>query len=435
MAAGDATQSTDEQILWMVRAGMVDAEIAARLNIPTGDVKQRIERLAKRHGVDGREGLRASSLLLPDKSAQRSRSDTFLRRFGSYAVVGVVCAVLGAAVVSAVDPRGTPGAPKSAPEPAATPTTAPPAASRPTVVINGASMVDAGRFVYSKRTLTPVFDVSERAGFVVLSLQPGAYLTGDGDIQWVPSSQSGKFQLQVAGETLDLVFLAANDSTGVQETSTEVAVFTRDDDLPAELMLWAHDRGGVLHSVHVDSAGELFVSVEPIAPEIAIESSTGEALELGGTTSRGRIRPAAMARPANWCLPFPTCVSTFDYPIDLQTPVAGEVTCPDRAFDASSFAPGPPRVVQGQVLTLRATGYTLHFLRRAFSVNGIAPGDLLCPDATRVDVGDPLLAPGNYTLIATGIDGQPTDVAIDGNLAIHVGPITPKFGCPCLWGD
>src|SRR5688572_9746063 len=95
-ARGTELSATDQRIVDFIREGLKDAEIAVRVGISTGDVKARIERLAARLGVDGREGLRAARLAsdpaveaLPTTSNRRWRAAILPAAVSGALIVGL----------------------------------------------------------------------------------------------------------------------------------------------------------------------------------------------------------------------------------------------------------------------------------------------------------------------------------------------------------
>ena len=89
----------EQQVLQLVREGRVDSEIAVRLGLGTGEVKQTVAVLVSKCGVSDRAGLVTGSER-PRSSPGRWRFDAFADRLsvnaGSLALIAIV---LGAAVI------------------------------------------------------------------------------------------------------------------------------------------------------------------------------------------------------------------------------------------------------------------------------------------------------------------------------------------------
>lgn len=404
----------------MLRAGMVDAEIAARLNISTTDVKVRIERLARHYGVEGREGLRASSLLDREVPAGRGRSRARIltRRFAPYLAVGLVCAVLGAALARAFD-----SSPAAAP--AATATVAPamvqPTAAPQTVTIGGRDWVAAGRFFFAGYSGdAPVAEVSSREEFAVVTLANDGFVR-PGD-QWTTTpANGGGFGGSIAGLSV-VIWIRATEFSRTVVLPDAIAVAGVGPGQPRVIVEATERVTGRAHPVLVNAAGEVFIDPRPARDDVPIDYDTGEALNLGSAMLVGNLGPAARGAATNRCVDEPACravvVSTGTR--ELLTPSAGSITCPDPAFSPV------------KVLTFESVPFTVHFRRIDMAVNGMVAGDLRCLVDGAVRNGVPMLDMGpRYQIDATDLAGNPVSVVVDWNGNLWAGDIKPKFGCPC----
>jgi len=422
MTLGEELPPTDERILWMIRSGMVDAEIAARLNIPTAEVKQRIEQLARKYGVREREGLRTSTLSTPERGAtQRSRAIVFTRRFVPYAVAGVLCAAIGAAVaiVCNLAPPDVTPATSSAGSPKQQPTSTP-----ETVAIDGREWVAAGRIIAPFGGFQPVASTSQREEITVVTLLRES-LIRPAESWYVSPANGDAFGGSAVGLPLVLTFIPWGAS-GLVVIEDGMVAYSRDGN-PVQLMLTATERmAGRSHPVLVVPDGSIFIDPRPSRADVPVDYNTGEALNLGLAVLVGNLGPAAHGTATNWCDHEPACRAVLVIPSaeELLAPSAGNIACPDGKFSP------------GQVLTFENTPFNLHFQRIVMGVNGVAAGELRCLANGTVGSGAPMLDGGSrYRLDATDFAGTPVSVVVDGNGNVWAGEIKPRLGCPCRSGN
>ena len=422
---------TDEQLLTLLREGRVDAEIAVRLGITTGDVKARLERIAARFGVSGRseileaasvrEDPQAAAAAVPDFALGRSHLRLMLL---TSTLTGVALGALltwmamrDSGATDSPSPLAMHGAVtivvSAAPPPSATP-------SHRIETINGRRMEWAGTLFRARLQQGPIVSsISTREDLVVVTLSgPGLMLAGagpprcsvfDGAVGWGPDTAGRRFNIgfQVFDRETRLLCGSA-DSIGLYTASAA--------NPKPSIVLFATGPGGAPYHLEVSKDGDLYVSAEPIPEDAVIDFTTGERLEMASAQKLGTVPQTAwtLCEPLGRCQvilrPAMTSVT-----LRLNAPADGALACrPDG------------------VLELRAEGFTLEFHRLSSS----GPDDPRCdsPASSTVRQGDEM-AWGHYRLTATSAGGEPWSVGVALGGTLYVGPFATSYGCPCRTGN
>jgi DNA-binding CsgD family transcriptional regulator len=408
----------DERLLALVRQGTVDAEIAVRMGLSTGEVRQRIDRLAAQLGVEGKAGLREWTGA--SVAGELPAVHRFTRRVWRAAAAGI--AALALLAVGILLGRATaPGNAVIASQPttAATQvvTALPPTVERPkTALINGISSVDVGQLItVGGHPLDGVKTTAQKHALAVVELAgAGAVHFSGASLQRVVNGGSVYGQAETRSGAVALYVVPADTNTRFIATTDGEAVYSTGDGGPS-LLVWATGTRGAAASTQgllpyytsVDDDGELWVSQDPIAPGNVIDKNTGEKLDISSAKALGGIDSRSLE---TICEPAGLCTIAVEGAL-FPTPATGQVRCDSNSkLEFVSYASG---------VTLSFEGFN----------GSTAPA---CPQAPREVLANEPLIGGYYVVHAVDAAGRPISVAISGNGLIYAGEFGPKGGCPCF---
>ena len=428
----------------MVRAGIVDAEIAVRLGLSTAEVKQRIEQMARRHGVGGREGLKR----VEARPASAEPADAPTLKLPVRAVAAVAAALaIGLGVGMLVGRENSEGGTEISV--GATPTARavqgigltevpPPKETRlpetvyEIVVVGGRRMINTGQFFRSPYgpSTSWMTSVVTREALTFVALNGHGLADPGGHIKWESNSASTVYTASLAGRRVDLYFAPGNESTRILKAGAVMTVYSVEVGEPPVIAAWAAEQFGTARlAVSFNAAGELLVALEPLASSLAVEHSTGEALDLSKTQRVGVAAVEGSFAASMHCNERAACVTSFNVSNPgLLGPASGTLICPDPDSPPLDYDSQPG---ENQTLTLDVGDFRLHYYRLVQPINDINPGDILCGN-TAVTTGDVMsLSGGPYVVSASDAAGNPLDLVISGDGVMHVGDIEPGIGCPC----
>lgn len=424
---------SEQQVLDMLRAGKVDAEIAVRLGVSNAEVKQRIERLGWKLRAKGRAELRDGAGFDPEAFGQSGKRIELTGTDGARwkiatALLAMTVLALGAFIVAA---RGGSSKGLSA-EASATPTESdrtvtqvpPPAPTVQSIVLDGGVMLDAGQLfkggsqlVIGSSGVVPA-EVEVRESLLVVQLERAAVMQlGARPGNWSIFG-GGPQLLSLAGNIGNVTYLftmqAEQNTHFIFGDDDSVAVYADDSRRP-EIAIWALSQTcGCYYHVNLREDGHLYVSADLMAESQPIAHDTGELLDISGMSSFGR---AGHRDHRTYCA---------DYE---------DGGC--RAILRGGFRPSADSVVEcnessarlrvtsaGVVLEMRSTTGS------SFTCGNDAGPERSIPAGTEVGyVGE------NFELTAQSADGTPLSVVVTPAGAIWVGHLSPKFSCPCRRGS
>lgn len=438
----------EEALLELVREGRVDAEIAVRLGISNRDVKDRVEALAAKLGVPGREGLLSDlALSVWEETAARPvpvfRPRVSERR--SYGFVALIALTLGAAMAVAalnlwdkadtqatdgregpvvISPAGTPGRTGWVTPLASAPSD--PAPRNPTrrpTTIAGRAMLDLGPLftvpVYVGTHPSGIRDIQTREELLVVTLDGEAVIElENGTSTWRFLGRGPAYltlDTQLPNEdTLAVHFSAVGDTRFLLGAKGSFGIYTTRPDARPTVAIWAEKGSGNLHLEL--SNGLLFVSDSPTAATAAVARDTGESLNRAGAHQLGRVEGAwtLCAEPgAVACV----VVARPPFTSPMLSPAEGSVRCHPDGY-----------------LVLETKGFDLQL--RELKANGEPGGPECVPRPDRfLRAGDELSQGKQYTISAVGPEDDSWDVFVAGDGTLYVGPTTPQYGCPCRTGN
>jgi len=410
----------EERLLAFIREGRVDAEIAVRLGLSTGEVRERTRALAAKVGVPGKAELAAfrgqhgseTPALDPGRNGLLARPAV-----AAGIVAGVVLFALGAWLGRSTAEDSTRGATAATTPSPASVVTQPPATVPPPLVLtlDGAAAMDLGQLVtVPAPALNPVLDVDRRETLAVVTLAGAGVVHMQGPYLRLVRN-GGAYSETTLGTQLVAVFVfPADRNTEFIPIDGGFAVYAKGDALP-RLLVWATETRGVAQDtrwarsfhVSVTTSGELLVSVDPVSPALAINNRTGESLDLSHARKVGVLPPLL---GNTFCDAEEGCVVAWRG-AGLPAPFDGIARC----GDTSAFEYGDP-----------STGVRLVFDTFAGSPSPACP-----PSPQSLRAGD-LLGSGSFVLRGMDPSGRPVALAVAGDGSLYAGDIVPKIDCPCL---
>jgi DNA-binding CsgD family transcriptional regulator len=424
----------EQTLIALVRDGRMDAEIAVRLGLPTGEVKARIERLCTKLGARDRTALRdgVADVASPPPSSATSIVSGQQRTATSLIVAVAVGFLLGVGLMYLLpgrdEPRPLTAAPLAAPSATSVPAASPSATVTRTPkfgVIGIDRAFDLGEmFVVLGKRFASVDHFDTRFALATVYLAGPAVVRFDGDptVRWggdAGSETSAFISADVFGADIGLYFEAGDESTRfIHGAANSVSIYTTAPS-PARpvVLVTARNVGSPTHAarhrVAFDYAGTLFISTDPVPGSVAVNEPTGDVISLAGLTAIGRV--AAPGYSDTTICDSDGC-SVRDYSGGATMPLAGTLSC---AADGSF-------VVKGAVFVLE------------FRNLNHPPGDppyCLLPNPVSVARGDSLPTFLQYTVTATTLTGMPLSVVSDDDGMLYAGPFSGTFACPCLRSD
>ncbi|MGI8927530.1 MAG: helix-turn-helix transcriptional regulator [Tepidiformaceae bacterium] len=409
-------------LLEYVRAGMPDAEIAVRLGVSNGDARQRIDRLCNRLGVSGREGLRLWRPAGKSPSAGRmtggqddapQRRDAAVRvLIGAVAAVAVVLALFLLLRDEAAAPTAAPGLESVATDTPAATAAATAAPTVPVSVVGGRLMFDAG-LLFRASGSSPgsgIANTSPRESLVLVDFSGPSLLRFDlGVVRWSRLGSSPGIALltaTVSGHTYRLLLGAGDKTTVFLHGDGGIEIYSQAPGGRPVVTLTVDNGAGNDYHAELGLDGRLYLSTDPIALNLAIERSTGEALDISAAVRLPPLGPRFAPSTPHFtdCLLGP-CRGVWRGG-QIALPVSARLTCD-----------------VGGPIQLAAADFTLVLTRLDFSGCEVAR-DLALP------MGSTLIPPAPYEITAF-IAGEQIDVGLARDGTLYIGTITPLFGCPC----
>jgi hypothetical protein len=409
----DPHRASDDLLIQLVREGRHDAEIAVRLGITTGELRERKAQLRGKLG-DEKYLAATAAKVTPRRLSGRKRLFLFgmLAAAGSLAVLLVVANVL---VGNGDEQASTRTAPSPTARIAAT--------LKPPLVmsVDGRDFYDAGKFFVpgGKPGNAEVALADNRPGLSAVVLRETAYIQATEFADWhVTNSGRGFLRLSgtVGDKSIDLAVTAQQDGTQLRTLRANVGplaeVSSQFSSVPATLLIRAWGRNTQLHELRVSGDGRLLVSRDPLPREWVIEEFTGARLDV---TEAGILGKFSSGSPSQ----FTRC--------DQSAPVLRCTVVVNTTMSILSAA-GPGTVTCDGARTARFESgeFAVEFQRRAGTgciINGA------------VAAGQQILEPGQWTLSTLGAEESDRSVVVAGDGTVYVGAVRGVVACPCLGGN
>lgn len=406
---------SDEIILSLTREGRSDAEIAVRLGLNVGQVRERRERLlATAPDTNASTGPRPART---PPTMWRKPPRWLLVAGGAFATAWVAFALY----LKLSDDGAKP--PAKADD----------------------STVSLGRVVLTPRG--EAIKVDQRAAMTVLTVPEGTIIHTFDPQAWSESWSFTSIGQVLTGEVGDnwvsITFSPLQNANFIRQPDGGVKVIRGGRNAntldPPTIFVQATDvTGGGLRSVFATVDGTVSVVSQPIPMELALDAVTGAQLDVSRATRVGKANfgPAKAlpgeddvsakrrglgppGKPANYCASEDgvTCRAAWFPRGPLTAMSEADVACTaDRAL----------------TLTLPERRYTVRVV--SMTPSALCPGYPDQPKSSlgRVSAGAYLGSPGFYSMTATGISGDPVSVAIALDGTVYIGDIRTTAGCPCL---
>lgn len=410
----------------LLREGQRDAEIAVRLGISTGEVRERVERLAAILGIP-REQLRNASTGRGPGAPAADDAARGWQHWSKYLLLGVAGAALLTAGIflgrlsgrSSSQPSRSAAAAATPPQ---TLTQNPPRAATPGLMtVGGHLMYNLGPFFGDYGPPGSIADIEVREGITIIRMARAGFVILDtGFVTWrTPSSASPTSHLQltgnVAGTEITLLLRAADANTQFLLTAGPgVALNSTAPGAKPKIMVLALD-GQERRHVEVDSSGNLFVAAAAIPKSDVIDETTGERLDLSRAVRLGEL--SFREHASDSCrspdgIPRP-CQARI-YVNSLDAPAAGSV-----AYQA------------GELVFQDSSGLAMLRFRCLSTVGAVCPDPPVHGD---VKAGGELAASGWFVISASDETGKALSVVVSDDGTVWVGNIASTVGCPCFVG-
>ncbi len=424
---------SDEWLLRLVLEEHVDPDIGAEFGLSAGEARQRIALLAAKLDVNGREGLvrRFGTSAMAGASAT-ARHGRF-RRTWLVAGAALALAAIGTVSVLAATRGGSSAAQSEATRQAAIAAASTAAASAQVARENPGGWLDLGPFIVVDGSPSPIYSTSQRAVMTVVTMAgPGVIPLQGSGAHWTkaPSDPPGFAELySFVGKDIPvhLVLVAGAETRLISDSSGVVRVYSVSAATKPVLLVQARVGVGAgpdpnRRTVNVSPSGRLFLSSAPIPPDVAVDQSTGAALDLRHTTKLGDVGGGVAENICNGDLSHDnggSCSLVWSAALrPFISPVAGTVRC---------LASGPIEF-EGSTFRLRILG-------------GGRPTGCSADPGRAVKSGDVIVPAGKYYITATTNDPYlsaakqlPLSVVMAGS-TLYVGTIHLTAGCPCLVGN
>jgi DNA-binding CsgD family transcriptional regulator len=428
--SASALTPADEHLVACIREGLYDAEIAVRLGVPTGQVRERIERLVMRLGLTGRRDLRSWAGELPSDGDTRaddgsgptvSSPASTARRF---LMVAPLLALAVAAIAYFALNRDSPGTTAA---PTAPPRIDAAAVPQPALaVVDGRIMEDAGQlFAPTDGTSPGLASISNRQTGTVIHLSDAGFIRFDTDVvrwEWDHGSSYGATLVgQLGSRQLNLrVDVAIVTTRLLHGFEDSVGVYSQEHGDDPVVLLRVSDRGGREYPIAVNDAGRLFVARDPVPGDAVVSQWSGERLDVSKAVELPALTVTMDGFYYNACNDGSQNCNVI-YKTDgmepLRAPIDGHLTC----------------LPSGLLELVSAT------MRVRFEPFEIVIGEPLAPicappSVSDITAGTSIAKPGFYFITAFAPDGKRLSVATARNGTLYIGDFHPTLGCPCWRG-
>ena len=413
----DPRRASDDLLIQLLREGRHDSEVAVRLGITTGQLRERKTDLRNRLGAERYEHLTG----MVQKRELPHRTKPFL--MGTGIAAGSLAILLVIANVFAGEPEEETASRVVAPSTPTVPALTPP----PQVTVEGRSYLDLGPFIVSGSSDPgPVGTVSNRLALAVIELRAVSYVVNSDFAPWalVSSSRTDAFlRGTVANRQIDVSLYTERPRGRLRTIDAGVGPLLevdaeRGQPLPAIVML-AVTEGGTPVEARLTPEGRLLIGLRPVPPERAVDAYNGSALDVSGAALFGKIDVSIGSNIRNSCDPAPP----VPQPAVVKCRVAWlrthrGFTVP---FDGTFSCSGA-----------RSLRYEGGGVRLEFILVGQSNTSFACAPS-EVFAGAVIVPDGEWVVAASSIEsGLSLAVVVALNGQVYVGDVKSAAGCPCL---
>lgn len=419
-------RASDDLLIQLVREGRHDAEVAVRLGITTGELRERKATLRHRLGDH-----RYNQVTGAAPASRRSRSR---RRLLLWAAVGAASVLAGLLVIANLVVGGDEGGATS-PAPLAPPVAGDRAPPTPVPVVeDGIQFEDFGPFLLPGGSGSgAVGQVDNRTGLATVQLKGTSFVTSSASVEWSVVTFGPTFARLmgvVAGRRVDIVVQAEDPRTrmrrilGAGGPILEVSV-PDSSRLPTLLLRGLVAADGRPLEVRLTREGRLLVAREPVPREWALDEPSGARIDLAAAHDFGVLSIGTGAWTFNICEGGPPA------PHPAHETVVCRVSWrrAGRGFEAPME--GVFSCVGSRTLRYEASGVRMDF-ELAPSTGGTP--DFRC-DPEPVPAGHLVVPDGDWIISASDMDGESLSVAVTGEGRVYLGPMKGDVDCPCAPGS
>ena len=409
----DPRRVSDDLLLQLIRENRHDSEIAVRLGISTGELRERKAALRAKLGDEAY--LRALDTSRPGKS---------LRRRLRWPLVGVgVVAVFGLLLLVAnlvVGDDEEIAEPRVSLSPTTAPTARPPAA----LTIDGAQFDDAGPFLSlsAGKLSAGVATVENRDALSVVHLNGTAFVSPNEFARWSPLA-GGRgalrlFATSFGGRAVSIQLNVANSSSRLRALLSDVGpvaeVSSTLETIQPSIFIRAYDDKGRQLRTRVTDDGRLRISQLPLPPDWVVDRGSGVRVDISEAQPYGRVVLLAGVAATTVCdLPGEEfrCAVLWLRAQGVEVPYDGDFRC-----------------VTPTVLRYEAEGIRLEF---SMQLNAARIGGADCPTGTVAALAR-IIPDGDWEIRAYTSAGEPLSVGVLQDGTLLVGQFKGDRSCPCL---
>ncbi|MCL4240502.1 MAG: hypothetical protein KJ048_04040 [Dehalococcoidia bacterium] len=421
----DTSRPSDALLAALMREGLHDAEIAVRLGITTGELRERKAELQRRTRTI-------------DPAPTRERRLGGRRLWFALAAAGIAAALVALLVIANI---AAPGAEDASADVAATEAArgarqtrvaATPTRSAPgVVVVAGMEMDDLGPFlaVTGRSPGEPVGEIVNRAALIGVRLTGEGYLLDSPATDWtlVPSSVFSLGLRGAAGERnlrvqVSLEFSVRGNPGNIRamsQASGAIAALSPEPGVGGmSVLIEVQDEAGLTYPAMLTPEGRLLVAREPLPPSAVVDYFTGGELDVSEARTFGQLPRSAGGWAFTIChdsgAPGEACVVSWRKSgRGYAAPAPGTLSCPG-----------------GRVLQFTMQEAVLRFTLAA-SVQGT---NTFACEPELLEAGRALIPDGDWIISAAAPTGEPIPVVVAGDGTLHLGTVGGVTGCPCRRG-
>ena len=392
---------SDDLLLQLIREGKHDSEMAIRLGVTTGELRERKTDLRNRLGYERYEALTKSGAAKPRSKRRRNVHVAITGVIGAFALLLVVANLLdsGEEALSTRIVGPTPVAAAAEPE------------LPEILIIEGEAYDDAGPFLSTADAPgASIGRVENEPGLVLVRLTGAGFISPSEFASWdigdasltqvrIASELGGRFvEVRVTPDTQVTMLRRLADGLG-----PIIEVGSQFDAYPPAVRLRAYGRDGRQLQARVTDEGRLYVSHSPIPSTWVIDRESGRLMDTKGSTTLARIVVGdGLVSATSFCTGLtsePRCGVSLVRSKGMFTQVEGTLSCT-----------GPTS------LRFESQGIRLDITRGVLVSNA---NPLSCePEVMPID--SRIVPESDWEILATTTDGLPLSVGVtnDGTLLV-----------------
>jgi hypothetical protein len=408
----ESRRASDELLLRMIREGRHDAEVAVRLGITTGELRERKADLRNRLGHERYAELTSAT------APVRHR-----RRRGLWWGGGVAAAAATLLAAANLLDRGGDASEPPARESATAAATSFALIAGPLVEIEGRQFRDLGRVLRPSNASTDAVGIADhRAAMEVVPLVETVFLTNSASVEWTVVSNSLKdayLRAVLSGRQIDVAIHAIGEGR-VRRVATGVGPVLELQDTggrPGTTLLIQATEGTQPLEVHITRDGRMLIAEEALPAGTVLDNFTGAAIDVSGARPFGTMSRTVVPETQNACEPTGgapggealRCRVVWNRWIrGFTVPVDGVYSCSGA-----------------RSLEFRGDGVRLVFVLR-----GEASTAFAC-EPSEVSAGMMIVPDGEWVVAALNAEDAPLSIVVGMDGQVYVGEVRGIVTCPC----